>query len=110
MYWRLTMNHEHKCKLIFALYCAYKLSLVIAYTAIVIYLFNYSIAPLIELHGGLNFIWTIIWTTFSGFIAAFLFFLPLPKRPQATHRDINPDNEPYNHNPDTYTPPFNLGE
>ena len=88
------MNHEHKCKLIFTIYCLLKLSLIVAYTAILIYLWNYSIAPLIELHGGWNFLWTMLWTSISGAILGALFFMPLPRAPQATHRD-NDINNPF---------------
>jgi hypothetical protein len=88
------MNHELKCKLFFTIYCALKLSLVIAYTAIIIYLWNYSIGPLIALHGGWNFLWTMIWTSLTGAITCGLFLMPLPRKPQATPRysEYNPPN------------------
>jgi len=83
--WAFSHNLEIFMKL--TIYYLVKFLLVASYTYIIVFLFHYSLMPLITLYGFWPFIGTITFMSFAAFIiSAAFFFIPKPKSPQATHR------------------------
>ena len=67
------------------LFILVKLSLLAAYIWTFIFMWHFSITPLLELHGIWTFWSTITLMSFAGFVLSFAFFwMPRPRKPQAT--------------------------
>jgi len=67
------------------LFISIKCALLIAYIYTVVFMWQFSISPLIALYGAWTFWSTIAFMSFCGFILSFAFFwMPRPHKPQAT--------------------------
>ena len=67
------------------LFISIKALLLAAYIWTLVFMWQFSITPLLELHGIWTFWGTVTFMSFAGFILSFAFFwMPKPKPPQAT--------------------------